>query len=264
MAGLTGNINLIASGVQYALFIIFTTIMFFYIDRTGRRPLLIYGAIAMGVCHYVVGGILSAGEYVPGGVDHNPNVVIKVTGAKANTVIAFCYLLIIIYALTLAPVAWVYAAEVWSLETRATGMSISAIGNWLVRERFSSLTLNIIITVTVPQLTLNRSQFNFALGLYIPPGFISIRYGMFIIFGTMCMLAAVQFYFTYPETCNKTLEEIEELFAPDAPKPWKTKPGGSKLDALIADVQEKHLTIADVTDGKLGREKIEVETAEKV
>lgn len=28
MAGLEGNINLIASGVQYALFIVFTTIMF--------------------------------------------------------------------------------------------------------------------------------------------------------------------------------------------------------------------------------------------
>lgn len=57
--------------------------------------------------------------------------VIKVTGAKANTVIAFSYLLIIIYALTLAPVAWIYAAEVWSLETRATGMGIAALGNWL-------------------------------------------------------------------------------------------------------------------------------------
>jgi hypothetical protein len=28
MAGLEGNINLIASGVQYALFIVFTTVMF--------------------------------------------------------------------------------------------------------------------------------------------------------------------------------------------------------------------------------------------
>lgn len=57
--------------------------------------------------------------------------IIQVTGAKANTVIAFCYLLIVVYALTLAPVAWIYAAEVWSLETRATGMGISALGNWL-------------------------------------------------------------------------------------------------------------------------------------
>lgn len=104
MADLQGNINLIASGVQYALFIIFTTIMFFYIDRTGRRQLLIYGALLMAFCHFVVGGILSSGELVEGGVDGNPNVLIRVTGSRAYTVIAFSYLLIIIYALTLAPV----------------------------------------------------------------------------------------------------------------------------------------------------------------
>jgi hypothetical protein len=66
------------------------------------------------------------------GVGGDANVVMRVTGSPAYTVIAFSYLLIIIYALTLAPICWVYAAEVWSLETRATGMGISAIGNWYV------------------------------------------------------------------------------------------------------------------------------------
>jgi len=147
MAGLSGNINLIASGVQYALFIIFTTVMFFYIDKTGRRPLLIYGALAMGTCHFVVGGLLSAGEIVPGGVDGNPNVPVRLTGAKANTVIAFCYLLIIVYALTLAPVAWIYAAEVWSLETRAVGMSIASLGNWLFNFSLGKAFLPLLKTI---------------------------------------------------------------------------------------------------------------------
>ena len=235
MAGLTGNINLISSGVQYALFIIFTTVMFFYVDKTGRRTLLIGGAIGMAICHFVVGGVLSAGEYVPGGVAKNPNVLIEVTGNLSNTVIAFCYLLIIIYALTLAPVAWIYAAEVWSLETRAAGMGISALGNWL---------------------------FNFALGLYIPPGFINITWRMFIIFGVMCLLGAIQFYFTYPETCQKSLEEIEEMFAPGGPPAWKTKVGHSKLDVLIQEAREKMLTVEDVLKpgrraGSVGVEKLE-------
>jgi hypothetical protein len=59
------------------------------------------------------------------GVDGNANVTMRVTGSPAYTVIAFSYLLIIVYALTLAPICWVYAAEVWSLETRATGMGIA-------------------------------------------------------------------------------------------------------------------------------------------
>jgi len=215
MAGLTGNINLISSGVQYAVFIIFTSFVFFFINKTGRRPLLIYGAIGMGICQFVVGGMF--GTYsviVPGGVGNplNKDVIIKVTGGPGNTVIAFSYLLIIIYALTLAPVAWVYAAEVWSLETRATGMSLAAVANWL---------------------------FNFALGLFVPPAFLKITWKTFIIFGVLCFAAAVQAYFTYPETCGKTLEEIEELFAKGGPKPWKTKVGGSRLEAEIQAVLER-------------------------
>ncbi|KAK2806745.1 hypothetical protein FQN50_005743 [Emmonsiellopsis sp. PD_5] len=220
MASLTGNINLISSGVQYALFIIFTTIMFFYIDKLGRRTLLMYGALGMAACHFIVGGILSAGEYVPGGVDGNLNVLIRVTGSKSHAVIAFSYMLIIVYALTLAPVAWVYAAEVWSLETRATGMGLAAVGNWL---------------------------FNFALGLFVPPGFANITWKLFIIFGVLCIGAAVQVFFTYPETCGKTIEEVEEMFSNGGPKAWHTKRGESKLDDLIEQVREKHVGIDEVT-----------------
>jgi MFS family permease len=144
--------------------------MFFFIDNTGRRTLLIWGALGMAFCQFVVGGMLGAyGEYVPEGVGDNANVVIRVTGGPANTVIAFSYLLIIVYALTLAPVAWIYAAEVWSLETRATGMSLAAVANWL---------------------------FNFALGLFTPPAFLNITYKIFIIFGVLCCASAVQTYFT--------------------------------------------------------------------
>jgi MFS family permease len=104
--------------------------MFFFIDHTGRRSLLIFGALGMALCQFVVGGMLGAyGVYVPGGVNGNANVVIEVQGSPANTVIAFSYLMIIIYTLPLTPVAWIYVAEVWSLETRATGMSLAAVAN---------------------------------------------------------------------------------------------------------------------------------------
>jgi len=73
---------------------------------------------------------------------------------------------------------------------------------------------------------------------------------MFIIFGLMCFMAAAQFYLTYPETANKTLEEVEDMFAPGGPKAWKTKRGESRLDALLEDAVAHHLTIDDV--GKIG------------
>lgn len=55
----------------------------------------------------------------------------------------------------------------------------------------------------------------------------------------LCIGAAVQAYATYPETCGKSIEEIEELFVKGAPWAWNTKKGGSRLDAAVQAVIEK-------------------------
>lgn len=105
----------------------------------------------MGVCHFVVAGMFASYGYrvTPGSIGGNDNVVFATHGPPAYTVIAFCYLLVLVYSLTLAPIAWVYAAEVWSLETRANGMGFATIANWL---------------------------FNFAIGFFIPPAFKNIQW----------------------------------------------------------------------------------------
>lgn len=176
----------------------------------------------------VVGGVLgSYGTYLPDGLKGNLSVRVQVTGSPAYTVIAFCYLLVLIYSLTLAPIAWVYAAEVWSLETRATGMALASVANWYVDFPCPSL--------DGPLTTMIR-LFNFAIGLFIPPAFQNISWKLFIIFGTLCFGAAIQAFFTYPETAGKTLEEIEILFRKGGPKPWKTKPGDSLLDQRILEM----------------------------
>ncbi|KAI4599059.1 hypothetical protein KJ359_002476 [Pestalotiopsis sp. 9143b] len=163
---------------------------------------------ALVLCHFVIGGVMAAHHYgVPEGVDGNPNVVFAVTsGAPAYTVIVFSYLLIIVYALTLAPVCWIYAGEgLVAGDTRAAGMSMAALANWL---------------------------FNFALGMFTPPGFVNIKYNLFI-----------------------TLEEIELLFSKDGPKPWETRKGESRLEVEIQGVLEKHHgheePIADAVEAKV-------------
>jgi hypothetical protein len=92
--------------------------------------------------------------------------------------------------------------------------------------------------------------FNFAIGLFIPPAFENISWKLFIVFGTLCFGAAIQAFFTYPETAGKTLEEIEELFRRGGPRPWKTKPGGSLLDQHILDFQQR----GHKTGGMMGTE----------
>jgi hypothetical protein len=79
-------------------------------------------------------------------------------------------------------------------------------------------------------------QVNFAIGLFIPPAFLNIRWKLFVVFGVLCLGAAIQFWFTYPETCGKTLEEIEVLFSHDGPPAWKTKKGDTRLHEEISAV----------------------------
>ncbi|ROV89290.1 hypothetical protein VSDG_09102 [Cytospora chrysosperma] len=214
MAGLKGNVAMVTSGIQYAVFIIFTGATFFFVDKVGRRTLLIWGAIGMGICHFVVGGVMGGFKRnVPGGVDGNPNINFEVVGRNpSNTVITFSYLLIVVYAITLAPMCWIYAAEVWSLGTRATGMGLASLSNWI---------------------------FNFALGMFLPPGFINIQWKIFIVFGVLCLVFAVWVYALFPETCGKTLEEIEFLFSKEGPHPWNTKKGESRLTQEIEEVKHR-------------------------
>lgn len=94
-------------------------------------------------------------------------------------------------------------------------------------------------------------QFNFAIGLFIPPAFRNITYGLFLIFGAMCVLAAIQFWFTYPETCGKTIEEIEVLFSDKGPRAWRTKKGSERLHEeidAVANAQAKGDARASIED----------------
>ncbi|KAG2027712.1 hypothetical protein GB937_000153 [Aspergillus fischeri] len=192
----------------------------------------------MAACHFVVGGVLSSRTYVPEGVGGNLNVLIQVTGSKAHTVIAFSYLLIIFHALTLAPVAWVYAAEVWSLVTRASGM----VSFFLVDSfRDSTDMLNCVVYRCCRQLAVQlRPRPSRAPWLR--------QHHMKTVHRIRRPLhrAASQVFFTYPETCGKTLEEVEEMFSKNGPKPWHTKPDHSMLDHPIEEAREKGLHVKDV------------------
>lgn len=57
-----------------------------------------------------------------------------------------------------------------------------------------------------------------------------------MLFGGFCILGALQFWFTYPETCGKTIEEIEALFSSEGPHAWQTRKGSERLQHEIDDV----------------------------
>jgi hypothetical protein len=103
MAGLTGNVNLVSSSIQYVIFLLTTVVTLAGIDRVGRRPLFVYGGIVMGALNFAVAGLMANYGHVVDGVDGNANVVWQVTGAPAKGVIACTYIFVGVYGLTWAP-----------------------------------------------------------------------------------------------------------------------------------------------------------------
>ena len=83
----------------------------------------------------------------------------------------------------------------------------------------------------------------------------------------LCFGAAVQAFFTYPETAGKTIEEIEMLFARGAVKAWKTKPGGSLLDEKIERLKVLPRGIGDAKgekEGGVAQREYAIEVGDKV
>ncbi|KAJ5433641.1 uncharacterized protein N7458_012797 [Penicillium daleae] len=177
--GLTGNTtSLLAGGVGGIVLFLATIPAVLWIDQVGRKPVLICGALGMGICHFVVAGL--DGKYNSSWPSH------KAAGWVA---VVFVWLYQVNFGYSWGPGAWVLVAEVFPLGVRAKAISIGASSNWLN---------------------------NFAIGMATPQMVATMGYGTFIFFGAMCFIGAAFIYFFVPETKNLTLEEMDEVFGDEA------------------------------------------------
>ena len=101
-----------------------------YIDKWGRRPLLLIGTMFMGFWLFLVGGL--QGFYGEWGTDDDGDRVWLINGHKSATmgVIVCSYLFVCSFAITMGPVSWTYAAEIFPMRVRAKAVALSAATNW--------------------------------------------------------------------------------------------------------------------------------------
>ena len=101
MAGYEGSANLLASSIQYIINVLMTVPALIWLDRWGRRKTLMIGAFFMMTWMFSNAGILGGlGRVVPGGVNNQPEVSMKVTGSAAKALIACTYLFVASFAPT--------------------------------------------------------------------------------------------------------------------------------------------------------------------
>lgn len=145
------------------------------IERFGRRSLLLWGAVGMMVCQFIVAGIGSS-----------------VDNESANRAfVAFICLYIAFFASTWGPIAWVVTGEIFPLKARAKCLSMTTATNWLV---------NWAIAFATPHL------------VKAGPGNANLQSNVFYIWGGACVICVVFVYFMVYETKGLSLEEVDELY----------------------------------------------------
>jgi MFS family permease len=95
-----------------------TPISFYTMERIGRRPLLIWGALGMLICEFIVAIIGTC----------RPD-----DDAAVKSMIAFICIYIFFFATTWGPGAWVVIGEIFPLPMRAKGVALSTASNWLCK-----------------------------------------------------------------------------------------------------------------------------------
>lgn len=204
MAGI-GNATLLSSGIDYIINVIMTIPALIWLDHWGRRLPLLVGAFFMCLWMCVNAGLFAtySRPAFPGEFDSDAESM-SISGAPAKAVIAATYLFVASYAPTWGPVSWTYPAELYPLRVRGKAVALATSGNW---------------------------AFNFALAYFVPPAFANITWKTYILFAVFCFAMFWHVFFFFPETANKTLEEVSTIFDDTQPgaikfigqPAWKTK-----------------------------------------
>ncbi|KAI9807002.1 MAG: Plasma membrane low glucose sensor [Piccolia ochrophora] len=170
----------------------------YLVEKWGRRPLLLFGAIGMCVCQYIISIV---------GVTTDSEVSNKV-------LIAFVCIYIFFFACSWGPVAWVVTGELFPLKVRAKSLSMTTATNWL---------LNWAIAYSTPYLVESG------------PGRANLKAKVFFIWGSFCFVCMFFVYFFIYETKGLSLEQVDELYS-KVTKAWKSK--GFVPTVSFAEVQD--------------------------
>lgn len=228
---------LLTAAIQYIINVVMTLPAIFYLDKWGRRPLMLLGSTGMAALLFTAGG-LQASYGQP--VDDAAETWAIVGHLDASRGIVVCsYLFVGVFATTWGPISWTYPAEIFPNKVRAKAVSMSTASNWIT---------------------------NSILAFAVPPLLSTINWKTYMVFGTFNVLAFIHIFLTAPETKNFTLEEMDAVFAGSA-KPWRQESLGSalgktsNLDELERQIAHGDIKVAVPGDAEVEDDKpIMVET----
>ncbi|GAO19475.1 uncharacterized protein UV8b_00429 [Ustilaginoidea virens] len=193
IAGISAPDRLWVSGVNNITYMFATLICVFTVDRIGRRWTLYWGSVGQGICMFAAGGLARATMNASDGANRAQ------IGGLATF---FVFLFTAIFGATWLTVPWLYPAEIFPLHVRAKGNAWGVVG-WSIGNGWCVLLLPTIFK------RLNEKA------LYI--------------FGGVNILTILIVWALYPESNQRTLEEMNLVFASESIWTWEAEKNFARL-----------------------------------
>lgn len=180
--------TMLANGINSAVVLIGTVSLTVMIDYYGQRKPIFVGPFCMGICLIIVASIM-----VSFGSPHFNETTQAIEfnfadRSAGEAALSFIFLFQFFFGALSSAIPWTYQSEVFPLAARARGTSLPTSMNYMT---------------------------NFWLGLYMPEALNTASWKVYFIFGGINLVCAVIGYLFYPETCGRTLEELDLLFTQD-------------------------------------------------
>jgi len=182
-AGFTESVSLLSNVVTGVVNIGFTIVALYLIDRLGRKPLLLIGALGQAV-------MLAVLAYTFGTAGLDPEGNLQLSGAMGTVALVSANTYVAFFALSWGPVMWVMLGEMFPNNFRGAALSLAGLVQWLS---------NFAITMTFPIL-LDSIGLGFSYAIYSAFGVVAFFF----------VRAVVK------ETKGRTLEDMSREAAAEA------------------------------------------------
>ncbi|MDD5148869.1 MAG: D-xylose transporter XylE [Flavobacterium sp.] len=156
-----------------AVNLLFTVLAIMTVDKFGRKPLMIIGALGMAISMFALGTTF----------------FMQSVGMGA---LVFMLIYVASFAMSWGPVCWVLLSEIFPNKIRGRALAVAVAAQWIS---------NYLVSWTFPMMDKNTyllEKFNHGFAYWI--------------YGVMSVLAMWLVWKYVPETKGKTLEEMEEIW----------------------------------------------------
>jgi len=175
--GLSNSLARLLAACNSVSYLLFSLLAIPQIERWGRRNLMMYCAAGQAVCYIFITALLRYASLPATEYSHQREV--------AAASVAFFFLFYGFFGIGWQATPWLYPTEINSLAMRTKGAGLGTAANWLM---------------------------NFMVVEITPIGISSLGWRFYIIWIVFNASFVPIVYLFYPETSNRTLEDIDRLF----------------------------------------------------